>query len=195
MPEWKPEILRRLASLSLAAAREAEIADELAQHLEDRYQELVSSGQPEDAAFRAALDELKGEDLLALSLKPVEKAFYREPVVPGKAGTNFLEGILQDVRYAFRMLHKSPGFAAVAILTLALGIGANTAIFSLVDCLVLRPIPVERPGEVVFLTSARWAAARAQSSRIRTLPTSKNRPPPSFLECPQPEYSRWMAWP
>ena len=53
MPEWKPEILRRLARLGLAPAREAEIADELSQHLEDCYQELLASGQSEDAAFRA----------------------------------------------------------------------------------------------------------------------------------------------
>lgn len=53
MPEWKPELLRRLARLGLAPAREAEIADELSQHLEDCYQELLASGQSEDAAFRA----------------------------------------------------------------------------------------------------------------------------------------------
>jgi hypothetical protein len=63
MPDWKPEILRRVAPLNLVPTREAEIVDELSQHLEDRYQELLASGQSEDAAFRTSLDELKGEDL------------------------------------------------------------------------------------------------------------------------------------
>jgi predicted permease len=155
MPEWKLEILRRLAPLNLAPARETEIADELAQHLEDRYQELLSLGETPESAGRAALEELRGEELLARSLRPVERSFYREPIAPGRATGNFFSGVLHDFRYASRMLRKSPGFAVVATLILALGIGANTAIFSLVDCLVLRPLPVERPGAVVILTSAR----------------------------------------
>ncbi len=155
MPEWKPAIVRRLAPLKLSPAREAEIAEELAQHLDDRYQELLAAGNSADSAFRAALDELKGDDFLARNLLPVERDSYREPIAVGKDSNNFFSGIIQDVRYAMRGLRKSPVFTVVAVLTLALGIGANTAIFSLVDCLVFRPLPVEHPGEVLFLTSAR----------------------------------------
>lgn len=63
-------------------------------------------------------------------------------------------GLMQDLRYAARMVRKNPGFAAVAILTLALGIGANTAIFSILDPLLLRKLPVERPDELVRVDAA-----------------------------------------
>ena len=72
MPDWKPEILRRIAPLKLSPPREQEIAEEIAQHLDDRYQDLLSDGLSPDSAFRAALDELKDEHLLARNLQPVE---------------------------------------------------------------------------------------------------------------------------
>ena len=150
MSDWAREIRRRLEGLALDAHRETEIVEELAQHLDDRYRELRAQGRDEEEACAAALADLDSGRGLAELLGRVERTGAPAPPL-GVGGGGLVADLGQDLRHGLRLLLRGPGFAAVAVLTLGLGIGANTAIFSVVHAVLLDALPYHDPDRLVTL--------------------------------------------
>jgi hypothetical protein len=129
---------KRLAALFSKPQRERELAEEVEAHLDMRTDELRQQGFDADAARATARREFGGLEQM--------KEAYRD-----RRGLPWIEILVKDVRYSVRGLRRNPVFTLAAVFSLALGIGANTAIFSFVDRLLLRMLPVDRPEQLLSL--------------------------------------------
>ncbi len=156
MPDWKKEIVARMDGLRLDPGREAAIVEELAAHLEQRYEDLLASGMSDPKALRSVRAELENPELIRAALPAADKLprYEAGPIAAGPSG-HPLEDFVRDLRHGFRALRKAPAFTFFAVLTLALGMGAGTTAFTLVNTLLLHPLPVEQPSRLVSVYNAK----------------------------------------
>ena len=160
--DWKEYVRRHLAPLKLGQEREMQMVEEIAQHLESMYEEARAAGASDTDAFERASTHIKDWRLLECELI-LSKRPDAGPLITSRLRTRpshihstsrergiLMGSFVQDIRYGIRMMRANKLFTAVTVISLALGIGANTAIFSLINAILLKTIPVKNPQELVL---------------------------------------------
>jgi predicted permease len=155
MTDWRQVVRARLAELRLTGTAESELTEELAQHLDDLHRDLKNGGATDEDAYRKTVSEL--DDLCALhgDLDRIQRMPKHDAVPAGDATTSstYLADFLRDLRYAGRAMRRGPLFVLFVVITLGLGIGANTTVFTVINTLILNPMPVSAPSELVAVAS------------------------------------------
>jgi len=172
MPDWKQFVRERLGSLGVSGPREQEIVEEIAQQLEQIHADALSRGVSEADAERRAGTHISDWPALAREIRLAERPMAaratghlpeswqpaaQEQRLRERRGGNMLADLMQDLRYAARTLWKNRSFAALVALTLALGIGANSTIFSVVYSVLLRPLPYPDSNALVDIRESNLA--------------------------------------
>ena len=140
MTVWK-RLRSWLRAVVLRSRMEREMETELRFHIDAFAEDLVERGVPREEALRRARIEFGGVERTKEECRDAR-------------GVTVIEGLVQDLRYGLRLLRKNPGFTLLAVLCLALGIGVNTSIFTVLDFTLLRPLPVMEPDQMTILSRA-----------------------------------------